>query len=115
MSKVKTEPGPRKAQMMAEKTHGEVFLEKVINSNDKYEILGDECDLNMVASPYTYIAKDRVVAFVTGAVSLYRDILRANPERLLELRTVAREKLHTFQTVVRTHNEALEKSKIMGS
>ena len=87
---------------MADKTYGEVFLEKVIDSSDGYELLGDECDFNMVASPYTYIAKDRVIAFVTGAVNLYRDILKVNPEQMLELRAVAREKLNIFQTIART-------------
>ena len=51
-------------------------MEKVINNSDSYEMLGIECDLNGIASPYTYIALDRTLAFCSGAVTLYRDIMR---------------------------------------
>ena len=39
-------------------------------------MLGIECDLNGIASPYTYIAKERTLAFCSGAINLYRDMLR---------------------------------------
>lgn len=73
---VQSDVGPRKQKSIISKDFGEIFLEKVINSSDRYEMLGIECDLNGIASPYTYIALDRTLAFCSGAVNLYRDIMR---------------------------------------
>ena len=55
---------------------GECFLEKVIDSSVEFEVLGPESDLNGIASPYTYVAKERTVALCSPSVQLYRDILR---------------------------------------
>ena len=59
-----------------DKTYGEIVVEKLIDSSKEYELLGIECDLNGIASPYTYVAKERTLVFCSGAVSLYREILR---------------------------------------
>ena len=63
-----------------DKSYGEIFCEKVIDSSKQYEILGIECDLNGISSPYTYVAKEYTLAFCSAAVPLYRDMLRQNPE-----------------------------------
>lgn len=84
------EPGPKKLTNLVSKHFGEIFMEKVINPEaEKFEVLGDECDLNSVTSPYTYIAKDRVVVLGSAVIQLYRDILRQNPEQMLKMRTDA--------------------------
>lgn len=103
--------GPRKEISILEKTYGELFMEKVVNSSEKYELLGIECDLNGIASPYTYIARERTLAFCSGAVALYRDIMRQNPEQILDLRTVARQKLQQIQNLSSTKKDALESIK----
>ena len=55
-------------------------MDKVVNQGDNFEMLGFECDLNGMASPYTYVTTARTIVLETGAVNLYRDILRKCPE-----------------------------------
>ena len=64
-----------------------------MRKEDSYEMLGLECDLNRLVSPYTYVTKERTIVFEAGAVNLYRDILRLNPEQMLELRDQARARI----------------------
>lgn len=105
--KALVEPGPKKIASLVAKHYGEIFMEKVINPEaEKFEVLGDECDLNAVASPYTYIAKDKVVALGSAVVPLYRDILRQNPEQMLKLRSDAQQKMKKFQTMVQDQKES---------
>ena len=59
-------------------------------------MLGAECDLNGIASPYTYVAKEQTYAFCSPAVSLYKDILRQNPEQMLQIREEAQTTLQTL-------------------
>ena len=88
--------GPRKGMSVLDGTYGEVYLDKVITDNDQYEMLGSECDLNGIASPYTYVAKEQTYAFCSPAVNLYKDILRQNPEMMLEIREEAKATLQTL-------------------
>ena len=74
--KVRTVNGARKKMSVLDGTYGEVYLDKVITDNDTYEMLGAECDMNGIASPYTYVAKEQTYAFCSPAVNLYKDILR---------------------------------------
>ena len=88
--------GKRKEMSVLDGTYGEVYLDKVITDNGTYEMLGAECDLNGIASPYTYVAKDQTYAFCSPAVNLYKDILRQNPEMMLEMRDEAKTTLQTI-------------------
>jgi len=79
--KVNTGLGHRTEQLILEKkVFGEVFIDKVIDWREQLEIVGTECDLNGLTSPYTYIAKQLTFAFEIEAVGLYTDMMKHTQE-----------------------------------
>ena len=75
----------------------------MIDSSGEFEVLGPESDFNGIASPYTYVAKERTITLCSPSVQLYKDILRQNQDKvLLDIVGGARQKLIGMQNLVKT-------------
>jgi len=59
-------------------------------------MIGEECDLLGIASPYTYIIKEKTLCFCTKVEVFFKDMLNLNPMGLDELKVAASAKLKEF-------------------
>ena len=56
-------------------------------------MIGEECDLLGIVSPYTYIVKKKTLCFVATVESFYKVMLDLNPLGLEDLKAAASAKL----------------------
>jgi len=68
-------------------------------------MIGEECDLLGIASPYTYIAKERTLCYATKVETFYKSMLDVNPVGLEEIKTAASQKLKEFCQITRDKKE----------
>lgn len=59
-------------------------------------MIGEECDLLGIASPYTYIVKSKTLCYVAKVETFYKLMLDLNPIGLEELKAGASKKLKEF-------------------
>lgn len=64
-------------------------------------MIGEECDLLGIASPYTYIVNQRTLVFVTKVDKFYKEMLNLNPLGLEEIKTAAALKLKEMNSMAR--------------
>ena len=68
-------------------------------------MIGEECDLLGIASPYSYIIKSKTLAYCIKVESFYKELLNLNPIGLEELKIAASNKLKEFNNIVREKKE----------
>ena len=68
-------------------------------------MIGEECDLLGIASPYTYIAKSKTLVYCISVEQLYKDLLNLNPIGLEELKIASSKKLKNFAKLTREKKE----------
>ena len=56
-------------------------------------MIGEECDLLGIASPYSYITKKKTLCFVAKCEDFFKVMLDLNPAGLQELKLAASNKL----------------------
>ena len=59
-------------------------------------MIGEECDLLGIASPYTYITKKKTLCFVAKADDFFKVMLEVNPRGLQKLKQASSMKLKEF-------------------
>jgi len=64
-------------------------------------MIGEECDLLGIASPFTYIVKSKTLAYSTKIDKFYKEMLNLNPLGLQEIKLAAAEKLKEFNSIAR--------------
>lgn len=64
-------------------------------------MIGEECDLLGIASPYSYIATKATLCFVAKVEDFFRIMLDLNPRGLQELKIAASAKLKEFGSTTR--------------
>ncbi len=64
-------------------------------------MIGEECDLVGIKSPFSYITKTKTLAFRIKVESFMKELLRLNPNGLMQLKTAAAKKLNHFTQLVR--------------
>ena len=64
-------------------------------------MIGEECDLLGLASPYSYIVKSKTLAYTIKLETFYKELLQLNPLGLEELKAAAAEKLKEFNLISR--------------
>lgn len=68
-------------------------------------MIGEECDLLGIASPYTYIVHKKTLCFVAQVDSFYKVMLDLNPLGLEDLKAAASCKLKEFCALTREKKE----------
>ena len=64
-------------------------------------MIGEECDLLGISSPYTYIVKQKTLAYTIKVESFYKELLNFNPMGLEELKIAAGLKLKEFNNIAK--------------
>ena len=64
-------------------------------------MIGEECDLLGIASPYTYICKKKTLCYTSKVETFYKLMLDLNPLGLEELKKAASQKLKEFCQMTR--------------
>ena len=64
-------------------------------------MIGEECDLLGLASPYSYIVKSKTLAYTIKVETFYNQLLQLNPIGLEELKTAASKKLKEINHIAR--------------
>lgn len=100
---IRTDPGSNITSLiMAGKEYGQVLCSRTVaNLPEKATMIGEECDLLGMASPYTYIAKQRTLVFVTKVEKFYKEMLNLNPVGLEHIKQAAAQKLKELNSVAR--------------
>lgn len=92
---IQIEPGSRTSKLIREgKEYGELFCTRSAEQlSEKATMIGEECDLLGLASPYTYIVKKRTLMYTVPVESFFKELLNLNPMGLKELKLAAAQKL----------------------
>lgn len=92
---VKMEPGSRTTALINKgEEYGQVICSRTVNKKqDKVTMIGEECDLLGMASPYTYIVSHKTLCYVTSVDSFYNMMIDLNPLGLEDLKADASRKL----------------------
>lgn len=64
-------------------------------------MIGEECDLLGICSPYTYIVKTTTLAYCIPVESFFKEMLNLNPMGLEELKQAASVKIKDFNHLAR--------------
>ena len=64
-------------------------------------MIGEECDLLSIASPFTYIARQKTLCYCTKVEVFFKEMLALNPLGLDDLRMQASFKLKEFNQIAR--------------
>ena len=75
------------------------------NLPEKATMIGEECDLLGIVSPYTYIATKRTLVFATKVEKFYKEMLNLNPLGLQVIKKAAAMKLKEFNNIARLKKE----------
>ena len=59
-------------------------------------MIGEECDLLGIASPYTYITTKKTLCFVTKVDDFFELMLEVNPRGLQKLKQASSRKLQEY-------------------
>ena len=77
----------------------------VADKQEKVTMVGEECDLLGIVSPYTYIVKQKTLCYVCPVESFYKVMLDLNPLGLEDLKAAAASKLKEYCTLTREKKE----------
>ena len=88
MITITTDPGSRIATLIQKgQEFGQVLCTRSHTSlQEKATMIGEECDLLGIASPFTYICKKRTLAFCIKVETFFQELLNLNPIGLDQLR-----------------------------
>lgn len=86
--------------------YGKVFCKQEANGQETYSLIGDECDLLGIVSPYTYIAKERTLIYTCPVEQFYRNLLAQNPDGVRNMKEDASDKLKRYALLVRKRKYA---------
>ena len=81
--------------------YGQVICTIRPGANEPYKMIGEECDLLGMASPYSFIATEDTLMYACPHKSFFRGLQLQNPDGLLELRDMASEKLKRYDHLTR--------------
>jgi len=96
------EPGSRSTALVQKgEAFGKVFCTQDADGRETYQIIGDECDLLGLASPYTYIAKEPTLVYAVPVEPFYRGLLAQNPEGVANMKQNASAKIKRFALLAR--------------
>lgn len=59
-------------------------------------MIGEECDMLGIASPFTYICKTKVLAYVARTEDFFQEMIYLNPAGLRQLKASALRKVNEF-------------------
>ena len=104
---IEVDPGSHiSTQIQKGKEFGQVICtRKVSEPQERVTMIGDECDLLGIASPYTYIVKSKTLCYCIKFEQFYKDMLNLNPVGLDELKIAASKKLKNFNMLTREKKE----------
>ena len=68
-------------------------------------MIGEECDLLGIVSPYSYIVKSKTLAYTIKVETFYNKLLMLNPLGLEELKEQASKKLKEINQISRQKKE----------
>ena len=68
-------------------------------------MIGEECDLLGIVSPYSYIVKSKTLAYTIKVETFYNKLLMLNPLGLEELKDQASKKLKEINQISRQKKE----------
>ena len=96
------EPGSRSTALVQKgEAYGKVFCTQDANGRETFQIIGDECDLLGLASPYTYIAKETTLVYAVPVEPFYRGLLAQNPDGVASMKQNASAKIKRFALLAR--------------
>ena len=78
---IKTDPGSRISNLIQKgREFGQVLCSRKISGlQERVTMIGEECDLLGIASPYSYIVKSKTLAYQIKVDSFYKELLNLNP------------------------------------
>ena len=83
----------------------EICTRKISEPQEKVTMIGEECDLLGIASPYTYITKSKTLCYTIKVEQFFKDMLSLNPLGLEELKLAASKKLKNFNHLAKEKKE----------
>ena len=100
---IKTEPGSRVSTLIQKgEEFGQVLCTREHQSlQENSTIIGEECDLLGIASPYSYICKKRTLVYAIKVETFFKELLNLNPLGLEQLKQVAALKIREFNKIAK--------------
>ena len=101
---IRTDPGTRTETLIQQgREYGQLLCTREIKElqENVVTMIGEECDLLGLASPYSYIVKSKTLAYTIKVETFYSQLLQLNPLGLEELKTAASKKLKEINHIAR--------------
>ena len=104
---IRTDPGSRTSTLVQKgQEYGEVLCtRKISDLQERWTMIGEECDLLGMVSPYTYIVKAPTLVYTIKVEHFYKELLNVNPIGLEQIKRAAAQKLKEFNQIAREKKE----------